>query len=284
MSKTNHQKISLLLVLFLVMPLVIGIAYADMGPKPSITINVTNAPADYYIGLLQDDDVGGNFLEGVKNKEEVKNNAALETLVNYEHDGWKLHVSPVGDAYYHSTSPGTYEFGYSVPNRFRVILVTTSGTVYLSDPITKNRYNAVFDYKASSGEIKEVYSQSILNYIKNFLICYVLTLIVEGIILSLFGLSTKKNRIHFLIINTVTQLILNVVLICTDRPGGLDFWFSYFCCELGILLVEAVYYAIMLRKKDGTKKPLRSILYALTANLASVAVGFFYYTFYLNSL
>lgn len=291
MRKASQRKLSLLLVLFLVMPLVIGIAYADMGPKPSITIEVINCPVDnYYIALLRDDNSGGNWLDGLQNSDEVKNNAALSKIVNYNEGGWKMHVPPVGDSYHSSSSSGTYVFGYSVPKRFRVILVASNGNIFLSDPIEKVKFNAVFEYNAASGEIKEIYSRGVLNYVKNFFCCYVLTLAIEGITLVVFGLSTKKNRIHFLIINTVTQLLLNAVLIYRDWTGGIrgtdfwftyllaeDFWLTYLLAEVLILAIETGYYVITLRKKDGTKSPARSALYALTANLLSLFIGYVYY-------
>ena len=283
MRKTSQRKLSLLLVLFLVLPLVIGIAYADNGPKPSITIEVINCPVDdYCIALLRDDNAGGNWRDGLLNSDKIKNNAALSKIVNYNEGGWKMHVSPVGDNYHQSDSSGTYEFGYSVPKRFRVILVAANGNIFLSDPIEKVKYNAVFEYNAASGEIREIYSKGILNYVKNFFFCYVLTLIVEGILLSVFGLSTRKNRIHFLIINTVTQLLLNAYLIYSDWTGGiggLGFWVCYLFAEVLIFFIEAAYYVITLRKKDGSKAPARCAVYALTANALSFFIGFFYYVF-----
>ena len=101
---------------------------------------------------------------------------------------------------------------------------------------------------------------------------------MEGITLCCFGLSTRRNWVRFLIINTLTQLMLNASLILSDwnrGTGGIEFWGNYLCAEALILLIEAVYYAIVLRKKDGTKKTSRNIAYAITANLLSTAIGFF---------
>ncbi|MBO4652911.1 MAG: hypothetical protein J5649_06305 [Lachnospiraceae bacterium] len=274
MGRTNHRKMYLLL-LFLLLPLVINVAFADHGPKPSITVNVRNGPEGYYIGLLQQDDAGDYRRESLLESDVVQSDEELKKLVSYQSDGWMLYVNPVSDPYYRSNSD-THTFDYMVPSYFRVILVGFDGTVYLSDPIERKAFNAVFDYDVATGKITEDHSESIRHYALNSLLCYIITLLIEGLILWWNDLGQKKNWLHFLIINTLTQILLNGCLVYYDWLGnsGYGMIVLFFILELAIFLIEAAYYAFFLRTEDGTKRPSVGVKYAIAANLASMIGGF----------
>ena len=276
MGRTNHRKMYLLL-LCLLLPFVINVAFADHGPKPSITIHVQNGPDGYYIGLLEPDSEPGYFLKGLRDYYKETADEELKTLLYYEKDGWYLHVPPVSDAYHRSNSDSSFEFGYMVPSTFRVIIVSYDGTVYLSDSIQKKAFNAVFDYDVATGKITENNSESIRHYVKNALLCYIITLLIEGLILWWNDLGTKKNWVHFLIINTLTQVLLNGSLAHYDwaHDDTIGMIFLFFSLELAIFLLEAMYYSFFLRKKDGTKDRSLCKKYAVAANLASMIGGFF---------
>ncbi len=276
MGRTNHRKMYLLL-LCLLLPFAINVAFADHGPKPSITIHVQNGPDGYYIGLLEPDSEPGHFLEELRDYHKETVDEELKTLLYYEKDGWYLHVPPVSDAY-HRSSPGTtsYEFGYMVPSYFRVILVEADGTVHLSDPVKKSAFNAVFDYDVTTGTINENLVEGRLHYFFYVLFCYGLTLLLEGLVLRWIGLAQKRNKKHFLIINTLTQILLNAGLIYFDsnHESTLVLIIAFFVLELLVFLIESVYYAIFLRMPDGTRKTSTSVLYAIGANALSMIGGF----------
>lgn len=275
MRKSDHRKMYLLL-LCLLLPLVINVALADHGPKPSITVNVKNGPEAYYIGLLHNTEAGDRWLTSLRESPEVTKNEALKKLVDYEDYNWKLHIPPVGDSYFLSTATGSYLFDYSVPSFFRVILVEFDGTVHVSNPIEKKGYNAVFDYDVTTGDITEDYTESNRHYAINALLCYFITLFFEGILLLLFDFGQKKNWLHFLFINTLTQVLLNGFLVYSDWHGAstLDLLSLFLCLELAIFVIEAGYYALFLRTQTGDKKPSKSVKYAIAANLTSMVCGF----------
>ena len=277
MKRMNHRKILLLLLVFLLLPLVVNVALADHGPKPSITINVKNGPSDFYIGLLENDEKDDIWLKELLERNDGQSDEALKTLLSYSKDGWSLHVPPVSDAY-HRSSPGTtsYEFGYMVPSYFRVILVEADGTVHLSDPVRKSAFNAVFDYDVTTGTINENLVEGRLHYFFYVLFCYGLTLLLEGLVLWWIGLAQKRNKKHFLIINTLTQIMLNAGLIYFDShyESTLVLIIAFFVLELLVFLIESVYYAIFLRMPDGTRKTSTSVLYAIGANALSMIGGF----------
>ena len=91
-------------------------------------------------------------------------------------------------------------------------------------------------------------------------------------ILLLFRFSLKQNWLPFLITNLVTQLGLFLIIgIPTVRSGYLAYYFTFFPAELVILVVECLVYVYFLK---GRGKGWR-IAYAITANAASCAAGFF---------
>ena len=254
--------------------------YADMGPKPSITIHVNNAPEgqEYYIGLL-------HYWEGNIETEHYvyddslndKENKACQIITEYYKSDWSLFRSPRGDAaYYHSYETNTYIFDYMVPDHFKVILVTLDGNVYLSDDITKRKFNADFDYDVLTGSIKENVFAGTGIYLVLVLFSFIFTIVIEGLVLLLFKLFNKQNIKYFFIINIITQIILNGILIYTLYYGiGLMLLFIFPITELLIIIIESNYYKKRLVNREGEVSSKRNILYGIVANIASVVGGYF---------
>ncbi|MBO4485493.1 MAG: hypothetical protein J5738_08905 [Lachnospiraceae bacterium] len=275
LTKTARKTIfGMLLILCLMLPLFANVSRADTGPKPSITVKVRNAPAEYYIALSG----GGGHDRYTKDeisrlKKEnpgEKEHQAIDKIFSL-----RIHITPVGKSCYRSDGH-TYTFGYMVPSAFEVVIVSLDGEVYMSDTVWKKRYNAVFEYDVSTGEIHEIIKESRMLYASGAIGCYILTLIFEGLVLFAFKLaSKKKNWIHFLIANTVTQIILNVYLVnnVTERDTSFFVLLYFLFIEVIICIIEAVYYGLTLRKKDGGKAGGMAVLYACTANTVSLVLG-----------
>ena len=270
-----------LLLLCLILPIVTGIAMADFGPKQSITIQLKNAPRGAYVIALLRTDRSWN---GDEKQDDAKSypdamRTAMEELLKHGIDGWSLHTNPLLKyPFLDSKSGDEYYFGYRVPEYFRVVIIEEDGAIHLSDSVGKSKYNAVFEYDVATGKIAEKKAESIKRYASNVLRCYLLTLITEGLVLCLFRLyDRKKNWLHFLIINTITQVVLNWILVTEEwyHGGGLGMVAMLFLAEIGVTVAEAIYYAIFLRRKNEEKCTGRSIGYAIVANLASVHFGLF---------
>ena len=61
---------------------------ADMGPKPSISLVLENAPQDYYVGLLVEADKYGKADVSLDDEMSIEEFNALCTLTGYDSDGW----------------------------------------------------------------------------------------------------------------------------------------------------------------------------------------------------
>ncbi len=100
------------------------------------------------------------------------------------------------------------------------------------------------------------------------------TLIIEGILLIVFGFRKKSDIIAFLIINIVTQSFLNICII-TDNFGSWEM-FLLMIIEPLIFIVESIAYCIFLKCPTNIKyKKLYTVGYAAAANFASLFVGGF---------
>lgn len=278
LTKTARKTIfGMLLILGLLLPVFMNVSKADHGPKPSITINVKNGPAAGFIALLEE---GGNRENSFAEREEARmkekhpgerEQQALETLFHYSSTGYCIHVPPSGSYCFKVAPSGSYRFTYMVPTRFRVIIVTLEGQVILSNPVTKNKYNAVFDYDAATGEITESKEKSQHDYVVNVITCYILTIIIEAIFFAWFELSSSKNWLRFWAINTVTQVLLNIYLL--NAPKGNGGLIGLILAEIIICAIEAAFYCMTLRRWDKKISPRVCIWYAVVANAASFLLG-----------
>ena len=100
-----------------------------------------------------------------------------------------------------------------------------------------------------------------------------LTLIIEGLAFWLFGYREKRSWLLFLLVNLLTQGILNVVLGVSIYPVGYAI-FGLVFGEFFVFLAEALAFPLLLRER----KKGRAVLYTLTANTASLVLGGFLIT------
>lgn len=246
--------------------------YADTGPKPSIIVKAKNMPEKIcYMDLLVDD-IQSNY-----NKEFDKsfyNKKIIEKLKSFSQDNWKPgainRYSPFGWNIKCDVKSGNSRnyFSYIVPDRFKIIVVTEDGVVVISNIIERKAFNSnvVFDYK--SKEAKE--NHEILSYILQFSKTCLLTLLLEGILLILFGFSLKENLKVFLITNIITQIFLNISIYIGMYYIGLFMVVIIFIiCELLIFIIEPIIFVKLF--KEHSKK--RRFLYGISANMISFIIG-----------
>ncbi len=283
LTKTARKTIfGMLLVLCLLLPVFMNVAKADFGQKPSITIKVKNAPDNYYIALLKhsryNESVKDRTINTSGSKLDEWERKALRTISDYNEDGWILYEPRhgAGNYYEESNSKGFYWFGNRYLSPFRVIIVTSDGEVFVSKDVEKVRYTAVFDYDVSTGEIRELIKDSRKLYAMGAVAGYILTLILEGLLLFPYGLASKKsNWFHCILVNTVTQIILNLFLVnnvTEHMTKGIAF-LSFLFIEIIILIIEIVYYLLTLYKKDDTRAGRTAVGYAFIANIVSFVIG-----------
>lgn len=105
----------------------------------------------------------------------------------------------------------------------------------------------------------------------------VITIVIEMVVAFLFGFRKKKQLLLLVGVNSITQIILNVLLnIINYKSGYLAFLFFYVLFELIVFALEAVAYCLwMNRLSEKTKPTWFYVLYAFVANAVSFVAGFY---------
>ena len=273
------------------------VALADFGPKPQLTVRVENAPQElYYLDLLAEGDwdaEGEDSNDGIERsyygKEDTLDPDLLALLRENVPEGWHACVAqgttgaPIyGELYAESTDASGNDlhiFAYhGVPSTYRIILVTQSGKVWLSETLERKvLQSSVTVHWADDAESTTVTVPStVTGYLLQFLATLMPTLLIEGILLLLFRYSWKQNWKAFLLVNLVTQGVLAAASSVLNLQNGAALW-NYFLfllpMEAVILLIELYLYAgrgLLTGHSKG-----RAALYAVAANLASAVLGYY---------
>lgn len=243
--------------------------FADFGPKPELNILVENPPeGTYYLDLLVPYDSPYQNLIN----ENAYDAEKLSLLKNYNDGGWRAALSygtdiPLfGKLIGEPKTNGTLHcFSYmGLPDNFKIIIVSPDNQLYVSPEIHRNTFKTDMTFDYATHKISQ--RPLILSYLLQFAMTFGATVIIEGLILLLFGFSLKRNLKPFLTVNLITQLILTAtcgtVLL---KDGLLSAFISIFPLEVFILIGEAIAYSKLLKPADSKLK----IPYAIVANLVS---------------
>lgn len=269
--------LTILLVTGIGLALVVALpipVYADFGPKPSITIIVKNPPSEeYYLDLLIKPEKSHNSqLEGRDQYDAVK----IKLLEDYNQDGWtpalvhgtsiplfgKLTGSKQGPNMVH-----TFSY-FGTPEHFKIIIATPDNQLIVSRELVRETFQLTLTYDYATGAISQ--RSLLVAYLLQILSTLLPTLIIEGLLLLLFGFSLRQNFWPFLLVNLATQVLLTAVLGTAAITQGM--FTAYLLAapvELVIIIIESVAFALLF--KQHSKK--RRIGYAITANLVSIISG-----------
>ncbi|QSX06491.1 hypothetical protein JYG23_03260 [Sedimentibacter sp. zth1] len=253
------------------------LVYADFGPKDSLTVYVKNPPEEkYYLDLLSEySEPYNNFHDEEKS---TLNQDMIKLLYSYKDEGWMPSLTEGTGVPMWGTLTGVYkngkmvhEFGYvGVPDTYRIIIVTESGKVTVSDIHTRKALQSsiTYNYDTNTAKIPSV----LFTYVIQFFTTCIPTLIIELIILLLFKFKLKENYRVFFITNIVTQMFLTLTLgTALIKHGSVSGYLTQFPVEIIILILETIVFSKLLKGNSIKRK----IAYGIVANLVSWGVGFF---------
>ncbi len=251
-------------------------ATADIGPKDQLTVYVENPPTeDYYLDLLtQHSSPYDNYQDGER---ESLDQEMIALLYSYKSEGWTpALVEGTGVPMWGSLTGKedgnrmVHKFGYvGVPDTYRIIIVTKGGKISVSETYTRKALQSsiTFDYRTGRAEVPSI----LLLYSLQFAWTFALTLLVEGVLLYLFGFSLKENLRVFFLTNLLTQLALTLTVGATlIRSGTFAAHLFQFPAEIIILVFEVLVYKKFLAGQSAKCK----IAYGIVANLLSWLGGF----------
>ena len=160
---------------------------------------------------------------------------------------------------------------YGVPETYRILMVTASGETFLSDVLTRRtlQSSVTVDWVAKTAK-PPLQSEG---YLLQFAATFVPTILIELVVLLLFGFKLKENWKPFLLVNLVTQGLLHGYFALFAVNNGVGPWYFvlFIPAELVIALLEAFIYRAAL--KGRSKR--RAFLCGLCANVCSAALGYF---------
>ena len=270
MKRRLFAAIACILLCLAVLP---GTASADTGPKPAVTITVVNAPAgEYYLDLLiTDPEPDHDNIEVEDYDPEL-----IAGLKSWEGEGWypALVTGTRAPLFGELTAEadGIHRFSYhGLPRTFRIAVSGPGGAQATDEPFTRTVFYTHLTYDWETNTITSATSPAGF-YGLQFLSTLVPTLIIEGILLWLFGFRARRDWLVFLIVNLVTQAGLHL-WIAADLVSIGDSALQYLVllvAEVPILLVELAAYVFLLKEHSR----LRRAAYAACANIASYALGY----------
>jgi len=250
---------------------------ADAGPKPSVTIIVENSGgANYYLDLLVPYE--GEYPNIQEDERADYDMDMLEVLEDYEQEGWyaalvhgtnaplfgDLTGTPSGDSVEH-------RFSYIIPNTFKIAIVDSDLDIKVSEQIQTRVFNETIYLDYETMQLRRV-QPGILTYLRQFVLTFIPTIVIEGILLLLFGFSLKKNWKVFILLNLLTQVLLTVAMsVALINFGLLTAFFIFIPAEIVIFIIEAAVLIKMLKEHRTSRR----LIFALTANIASAVLGFF---------
>ena len=272
-------------------------AFADSGPKPLLIVRVKDAPQEpYYLDLLAE----GNWdaSEGnsrLKQSTVITNSDGSETTVPLNEDLLALLLDNIPAGWHACTAQGTFGapifshlfsrgtdasgnalhwFGYvGVPSTYRIILVTESGKVWVSDILNRRvlQSSVTVNWSDDTSAVTVSVPSTIPGYLLQFVATLVPTFLIEGALLLAFGYRSRRSWLVFLLVNLVTQGGFALYLAVTVLNHGVSGWslLFYLPIELIITVVESLLYRRLLTERSWE----RAVGYAIVANVCSATVG-----------
>ena len=291
--KHNFKKIMCLLICTLFISTLLPItASADTGPKASVRITFENMGDELCYGTL----LSKNPSTGPNSAWDGDEDHIYNELIDL--DIWRAFVDyEDADGYYflqigwQVNEKKEFAWTYYPPDSFKILLYYPETDKYVVSGICEryafDTYNTVdmagvdigsvdYDEELSNNDRLNAYKsyqykQEILSLVARILI----TIAIEMGVALLFGFRGKKALLLLVIVNTVTQIILNVLLnLINFRSGSLAFVTGYIGLELAVFAIEAVLYTVLMKNLTDKEKPSWFyVVYALVANAVSFGAG-----------
>lgn len=267
-------------------------AKADIGPKPSVRVlfeelgdelcygtllskGESTGPASVWNGTEEDaryDDVGYDVWKAFIEYEDVDGFHFLQ-------EAWKVSESK------------ELAWTYYPPTVFKILLYFPEMNAFAVSGICERyAFDSYFtvnmesvgigsvDYDEELSSNERIEANRSYNYWKEvitLIIRIIITIAIEMVIALLFGFKEKKQLTLLAGVNSVTQIILNVLLnVINYRSGEMAFVMSYILLELIVFVIEAFVFCVFLNRiSDKQKSKWLVVAYALVANFISFGMG-----------
>jgi len=275
-----RKVLSLLICLILVLNLPVT-AKADIGPKPSVRITFTGIKGETYYGTLLSERRSTGPATAWDGYEEYRDwkpeseKPIWEKFIAYEDTDGYYFLQEWWDC----SETNQLNWTYYPPTPFKILLYfPETDSFYVSDIYERYAFDSYFSVDLSEYATSPITARQSYDYtweVISLVARIVLTIALELAIAFLFGYREKKALGFLVIVNVITQVVLNVALnIINYRSGSMGFTFAFICMEILVFAIEAITYkAVLHRYSEKEKVNRRGVTYALVANTASFAIG-----------
>jgi len=264
------------------------VAFADMGPKPSVTVSFEGLEdeGEFFVTLLSSEPSTGPYSVYDPSDE------YSSWLAEENPEIWQKFVDYVdADGYYFlqyfkscsATEP--FSWTYYPPQTFKVLIyLPQKDTFIVSGICERYAFDSDFVVRVTLGEIQTSQTYTGTTVEKNYdflwqsvslLARIVGTIGIELLIALIFRFTNKKQILLILYVNLATQILLNVGLnVVTYFGGGFSFVLVYALAEWLVFAVEGVLYTAFMPKCGLDSKKIWLVwVYSFVANLISFGAG-----------
>lgn len=269
--------ISLIIIALIMAVSVLSAAVsADLGPNDSVNISFRNTGTELcYCTLLSEKTNSGPFSA----KDESRDKDVVDRAFSDYRD-------PDGFYYLHNYSridvSKEFEWNYFPPSTFKILLYYPGTETFAVSGIYEQYAIKSFftvdlkDIQVGADNLtltaERKYSPFFVVFA--FIMRMLITLAIEVVIAIPFGFKRKKQLASIIIINFITQLVLNLILYIEAVDSGIWFIFLYISLELLIFIIEAIIYAFALRDPKNPRADAGDcVLYSFLGNSASLICG-----------
>lgn len=245
--------------------------FADTGPKPSIEVNIKNLETkNYLVDLFVYDKEGTNY----KSEADYNGGGLTKEQINKLHelnfDNWISSSTRWSRYIMFANCKGNKDFkndfGYfGTPTRYKIVIINEdTDEIKISDEIIRKDFNSVVTIDYSNMKVAK--NDNILKTFIIAAITLILTIIIELVIALLFK---TNNYITIAITNLISNLLLQILLILFIS----NYLLVFIIGEVLVIVAELIVYLLRFKKLSKIK----TISYALTANLTTLLVTFILY-------
>ena len=271
---TGNRIICLILALLICFPLFTATAFADTGPKPSVTVKFIDLPDTTCIAtLLGNKESTGpwytNYEYLQRYSDEEISEEVFRKFKEYKAEGWYFlgFLTNVTDS-------KVLRWGYYPPETFRVLIYMPEKDAWIiSDAYSRYAFDSYFTVTVGEDTLSVSVDSDSIGWIDAFLIRVVITIVVELVIALFFGLKSKRQIIVIAVTNLITQLALNFVLSTKLALSSMGTVLVYILAEIIIFIIEALVYVKLLKDDAHTAKHF--VWYSFIANLVTFVIGLF---------
>lgn len=258
---------------------------ADCAPKPATSVAVHGGGGERMVLTLLADTAGYGPNQAVGKDERVED--WYQSLTPGEEAAWTAfrdYADPDGFCFWGLVFSEQVDWTYYPPERFKVAVYYPDYDVLLVSREIFERYAFQSDFRVYLPALGENAESGVLDMelkrqtdwleqIAGFLVRAALTLAVELGLAWLWDYSAREQLRLVLRVNLLTQVGLNGILwLWYYLDGPVAAMLRLVLAEIVVLIAEA---ALYLRRMPDRGGKLRTVGYAVAANLASVLLGYY---------